>query len=138
MQAGPLLAKWARDLAAGRPLAVVDGTKGGRFRLVHPANVEALQGVVARALAVSRERGGVLIAKPELKKAVDYVDRHGRKAGLTGDQSFHSLRYAFASEQIAHYLAQGYTQKQAEAMTSADLGHGTQRTDFVRTVYSKK
>ncbi len=41
--------------------------------------------------------------------------------GLTGVYSPHSLRYAWAQDAIHHYLAQGFSRKEALAMVAMEL-----------------
>lgn len=57
-------------------------------------NQEAVRQAVKEALNIAGERDGHLIDKPDLKSAMDYWHNHLRDAGLTGEYSPHSLRYA--------------------------------------------
>ncbi|SPX19995.1 DNA-binding prophage protein [Escherichia coli] len=65
--------------------------------------------------------------------------------GLTGKYSPHSLRYAWAQDDIRRYLAQddirrylaqGFSEKEALAMVAMDLGHGDGRGRWVKQVYA--
>ena len=89
----------------------------------------------ARRLADSQ--GGVLIAKPDEKTAMCRYRNVMYQAGFRGKESGHSLRYAFAQEQIREYMAQGYSQAEALAMTSMDLGHGDGRGRYIAQVYQR-
>ena len=46
------------------------------------------------------------------------------RMGLTEQISPHSLRYAFTQEQVDQYLKQGYSEQEALAKATMDLGHG--------------
>lgn len=59
-------------------------------------------------------------ALPDLKSAMDYWHNHLGDAGLTGEYSPHSLRYAWAL-----------------AVTSTDLGHGDGRGKYIEQVYNR-
>lgn len=47
------------------------------------------------------------------------------KVGVVGIEARHSLRYASAVGQIQHYTALGFTDSEANAMASTDLGLAT-------------
>lgn len=59
------------------------------------------------------------------------------KAGLAVITPRNSLRYAWAQDAIRHYLAQGFSDKEALALTSMDLGHGDGRGRYVVQVYGR-
>lgn len=59
------------------------------------------------------------------------------EVGLSGNYTPHSLRYAWAQDAIRHYLAQGFSDKEALALTSMDLGHGDGRGRYVVQVYGR-
>jgi hypothetical protein len=44
-------------------------------------------------------------------------------------------RYAFAQERVQAYRAQGYSEREARAATSQDLGHGEGRGRYIASVY---
>nr|VUD23441.1 DNA-binding protein [Salmonella sp. NCTC 7297] len=79
------------------------------------------------ALSVAEQRSGRLIDQPSLQKAMNYWRRALAEAGLAGNYTPHSLRYAWAQDAIRHYLAQGFSDKEALALTAMDLGHGDGR-----------
>lgn len=58
--------------------------------------------------------------------------------GLTGAYSPHLLRYAWAQDAIRHYLSQGFSKKEAPAMTTMGLGHGDGRGRYVAQVYGRQ
>ena len=98
---------------------------------------EAVRQAVQEALNIAGERDGHLIDKSDLKSAMDYWHNHLRDAGLTGEYSPHSLRYAWAQDAIRYYEDQGLSHKEALAVTSTDLGHGDRRGRYIERVYIK-
>ena len=118
------LKTWDKQLEKGAErLPVIFGTKGGRPRMTQVINQEAVR------------QAGHLIDKPDLKSAMDYWHNHLRDAGLTGEYSPHSLRYAWAQDAIRYYEEQGLSHKEALAVTSTDLGHGDGRGRYIEQVY---
>lgn len=131
------LATWERQLQAGKPIRVIFGTKGGRPRDVMPADRERALATVRSARALADRQGGVLVAKPNEKEAMARYRNVMAAAGFVGRESGHSLRYAFAQAQIRAYTLGGYSQKEALALTSLDLGHGDGRGRYISQVYSR-
>lgn len=131
------LRTWQKQLAAGDPVRVIRGTKGGRARDVRPADQERALAAVQLALAVSGERGGHLLPKSDLKAALAFYSRQMHKAGFVGSEAGHSLRYAFAGDQLKAYQTQGFSRDEAAALTSCDLGHGDGRGRYIEQVYSR-
>lgn len=139
IRSGPTLSLWKRQVTSGIPITVIYGTKGGRRRDTHVPNRTLALAAIMDAMEVARKRGGKLIAKTTLKQADTWyrnaMSRYvTKKAGVTG----HSLRYAFTQESMARYAAQGYTVREARALTSMDLGHGDGRGRYVAMVYGRK
>lgn len=132
------LASWAKQLASGKPVHVIFGTKGGRPRLVHPANRQRAMEAVQAAQELAACQNGVLINKPDEKSAMNRYKNVMSCAGFKGKESGHALRYAFARDQIEAYLNFGYSKAEALALTSADLGHGDGRGRYVAQVYARK
>ncbi|MBS6740562.1 integrase domain-containing protein [Phytobacter diazotrophicus] len=133
------LKTWRQALERGDTrLTVVFGTKGGRPRETIILDAGAARKAVDKALAVAEDRHGRLIDKPDLKTAMKYWHSQASCLGLTGAYSPHSLRYAWAQDAIRHYLAQGFSEKEALAMTAMDLGHGDGRGRYVAQVYGRK
>jgi len=83
---------------------------------------------------VAEQHHGRLIDKPDLKSAMKYWHGQASRFVLTGAYSPHSLRYTWAQEVIRHYLAQGASENEAQAMTEMDLGHGYGRGRYVAQV----
>ncbi|ECA5216041.1 DNA-binding protein [Salmonella enterica subsp. enterica serovar Bareilly] len=133
------LKTWRQALERGDTrLTVVFGTKGGRPRETIILDAVAVRKALDNALAVAEDRHGRLIDKPDLKTAMKYWHSQASGLGLAGVYSPHSLRYAWAQDAICHYLAQGFCEKEALAMTTMDLGHGDGRGRYVAQVYGRK
>lgn len=131
------LASWERQLASGQPVRLIFGAKGGRARDIRPADPQRALEAVRAALRLSKAQGGVLIAKDGEKAAMSRYRNVMSASGFVGRESGHSLRYAFAREQIAAYQQQGFTKDEALAQTSLDLGHGDGRGRWIEQVYSR-
>lgn len=119
-------------------VTVIGGTKGGRPRVtfIDSDRFEKVKEICARAISLQSEtKGGFLIDKPTLAQAVRRYSNESRAAGLTGDDSSHGARRAFAAEQYNFYIEQGRTQKEALAALACDLGHGDGRGQWVLNNY---
>lgn len=142
VMSGPHLNSWRASLEGRTALPVIisSGTKGGRIREL-PASLipdkQAALEAIKFAQSIAAERDGNLIDKPTLEQAVNRWDNETRAIGLKGENSAHSLRYAFAVEAIEKMKEQGLSEKQAYALTSCLLGHGEGRGRWVRQVYSR-
>ncbi|ECD9467705.1 integrase domain-containing protein [Salmonella enterica] len=141
------LKTWRQALERGDArLTVVFGTKGGRPRETIILDAGAVRKALDNALAVAEDHHGRLIEdhhgrlidKPDLKSAMKYWHSLASRLGLTGAYSPHSLRYAWAQDAIRHYLAQGFCEKEALAMTAMDLGHGDGRGRYMAQVYGRE
>lgn len=130
---------WSRQLDKGaEQLFVVFGTKGGRPRMTQVVERDVIHQTVRCGLQITKARHGRLIDKPDLKSAMTYWRHHLSEAGLTGEYSPHSLRYAWAQDAIRFYERRGLSEKEALAATSMDLGHGDGRGRYIKQVYAKK
>ncbi|WP_079792962.1 integrase domain-containing protein [Salmonella enterica] len=139
VQSAQSLRTWKQALERGDTrLTVVFGTKGGRPRETMILDAGAVRKALDNALTVAEDRHGRLIDKPDLKSAMKYWHSQASRLGLTGAYSPHSLRYAWAQDAIRHYLAQGFGEKEALAMTAMDLGHGDGRGRYVAQVYGRR
>jgi len=139
VQSAQSLKTWKQALERGESrLTVVFGTKGGRPRETIILDAIAVRKALDNALAVAEDRHGRLIDKSDLKSAMKYWHSQASRLGLTGAYSPHSLRYAWAQDTIRHYLAQGFCEKEALAMTAMNLGHGDGRGRYVAQVYGRK
>ena len=136
VQSAQSLKTWKQSLDRGNSrLTVVFGTKGGRPRETVILDAVAVRKTLDNALAVAEDHHARLIDKPDLKSAMKYWHSQASRAGLTGAYSPHSLRYAWAQDAIRHYLAQGFSEKEALAMVAMDLSHGDGRGRYVAQVY---
>jgi hypothetical protein len=132
-----MLQQWQKQLQQGYA-RITAGTKGGRPReTLVAAHGRALTAVTA-ALAAATVNGGHVISAATGKQAYDHVRNTYAAAGMEGKQSSHSLRYAWAQEQLAAYKAQGISERQARQELSQDLGHGDGRGRYVAMVYCRK
>lgn len=133
------LKTWQTALNQGKTtLPIIFGTKGGRPRETRIINPDRVKQAIDFAIKVSKQQNGKLINKPNLKQAMTYWRNQTRAIGLSGTIAPHSLRYAWAQDAIQYYQQQGYTNKEALAMTSMDLGHGDGRGRYVKQVYNLK
>ncbi|QTF09688.1 DNA-binding protein [Brenneria izadpanahii] len=138
VQCAQSLRTWKQALERGESrLTIVFGTKGGRPRETIILDAGAVRKALENALAVAESRNGRLIDKPDLKSAMKYWHGQASRIGLTGAYSPHSLRYAWAQDAIRYYLAQGFSEKEALALTAMDLGHGDGRGRYVAQVYGR-
>ncbi len=116
---------------------VVFGTKGGRPRDTTIIDRQALDRVISNAIRVAENNNGKLIDKAGIHLAIDRYRNIVREAGLVGKYAPHSLRYAYSRDATAFHIRKGFSQKEAEALVSMDLGHGDGRGHYVARVYNK-
>jgi hypothetical protein len=133
------LARWQRELQERGCVRVVEGTKGGRPREVHPADLHRAQGAVQSAQAGLQATGQrYLVAQADGSTTTGLRQAQGVYRNLchrAGIQS-HAARYAFARERLEAYRNEGYSEREARAATSQDLGHGDGRGRFIASVYA--
>lgn len=105
VQSSQSLKTWQMALEKGKKhIHVIFGTKGGRPRDVYIIDPQKALQVINNALVIIHQQSGKLINKPNLKQAMTYWRNQTCRLGLTGKISPHSLRYAFAQQQIQYYL----------------------------------
>lgn len=132
------LKTWKQALERGETrLTVVFGTKGHRPRETVILDTGAVKKTLENALSVAEQRNGRLIDQPGLQQAMNYWRGALAEVGLSGNYTPHSLRYAWAQDAIRHYLAQGFSDKEALALTAMGLGHGDGRGRYVAQVYGR-
>lgn len=140
VMSGPDLARWEGALQEATTelpeVRVARGTKGGRLRQVAIIEVSATLEALARARGVARSLGGCLISG-ELPQALARVYAVTARIGMTGVHSPHSARYGYCCRLLCHLHAQKWSERDALAKAANVLGHGAQRTDWVRTVYGQ-
>jgi len=134
------LARWQRELQERGCVRVVEGTKGGRPREVHPADLDRAQTALQRAQAVLEVTGQpYLVARADggattgLRQALGVYRNLCHRAGIQS----HGARYAFARERVQAYRNQGYSEREARAAAAQDLGHGDGRGRYIASVYAR-
>jgi hypothetical protein len=131
------LSRWERELREHGRVRVVEGTKGGRPRDAHPANLERALVAIQQAQSVLQAtQQRYLVTRADgaaagLKQALGVYRNVCYRAKLQS----HAARYAFAQSQVQAYRAEGYSEREARAATSQDLGHGDGRGRYVVSVY---
>lgn len=140
VQAAKSIKTWKQAILRGEDkVRVVFGTKGGRPRDTRIVDREKVISAINNAISHAEKHNGKLIDKPSLKQAMTrYINVMRRDGGLVSKESNHSLRYAYAQDAEAYYKSQGFSEKEAYALTSMDLGHGDGRGDYIKRVYSQK
>jgi hypothetical protein len=131
------LSRWERELREHGRVRVIEGTKGGRPRDAHPAHLERALGAIQQAQSVLQAtQQPYLVTRADgaaagLKQALGVYRNVCYRAKLQS----HAARYAFAQSQVEAYRAEGYSEREARAATSQDLGHGDGRGRYVASVY---
>lgn len=141
VQSAKSLKTWQKALMRGdNKLQIIFGTKGGRARMTTVVDRPKVLEAVNNALSHCKKQNGKLIEKSELKSALNhYINVLRRDGGLTGGKETpHSLRYSYARDAMHFHIANGYSYKEALALTSMDLGHGDGRGTYIENVYCQK
>ncbi|WP_079957452.1 integrase domain-containing protein, partial [Salmonella enterica] len=140
VQAAKSIKTWKQAILRGdERVRVIFGTKGGRARDTRVVDKEKVLSAINEAILCAEKNNGKLIDMPSLQQALDrYINIMRRVGGLKYENSNHSLRYAYAQDAEKYYISKGFTQKEASALTSIDLGHGDGRGDYIKRVYSQK
>jgi hypothetical protein len=118
---------------------IIEGTKGGRARDVHPADLNRALTAIERAQATLKALGRrYLVTRADgsatsgLKQALGIYRNVCHRAGVQS----HAARYAFTQERMQAYRSDGLSEREARAATSLDLGHGDGRGRYVASVYA--
>lgn len=128
------LSRWEKELLAGYAKISL-GTKGGREReTLVQRQTRALE-AVQNALKYAQKNSGYVLRGKDYKSALTSLQYAYRASGMVGEYSSHSLRYAFAQEQYKFYKDSGLTDKAARVEVSKDLGHGSGRDRWIKSVY---
>lgn len=135
----PSLKTWIRSLPSTGKIRVVYGTKGGRPRdtRIPSALVQSALSAIDQAIDYTGQNDGKLIPGT-LKMAQSRYHRAVRSVGLIGECAPHSERYWFAARAFEGYRSQGFSEKEALAMVSMDLGHGDGRGRWVKSTYYQR
>ena len=134
------LARWHREIQERGHVRVIEGTKGGHARDVHPADLARARTAIGRAQAILKASGQrYLVTRADgsattgLKQALGIYRNVCHRAGIQS----HAARYAFAQERMQAYRNEGLSEREARAATSLDLGHGDARGRFIASVYAR-
>jgi hypothetical protein len=135
------LTRWHRELQERGYVRVIEGTKGGHARDVHPPDLSRARTAIERARATLKESGHrYLVTRANgavatgLKQALNIYRNVCHRAGVQS----HAARYAFARERIEAYRQhEGLSEREARAATSLDLGHGDGRGRYIASVYAR-
>lgn len=135
------LDRWQRELETHGKINVIDGCKGGPTmeRWAPIPDPDRFREALNEARQVIEDTGSRFVLqgqKPDdLKSAFHKYGNEARNAGLRGEISPHSLRYAYASEVVAKAEAEGDSRREALIRGSHALGHGDGRGRYVERVY---
>jgi hypothetical protein len=133
IRAGKSLKTWQKAIEQGQNTVRLSyGAKGGRPRDI--LILDRAQALLAVKEALSVMQDGRLLPG-ELKAAKNDYAHAAAEAGLKGEHSTHSLRYAWAQECFKTLQSQGYPKEEALALTSQYLGHGDGRGRWLKSVY---
>jgi hypothetical protein len=133
------LARWHRELEGRGCVRIVEGTKGGRARDVHPADLARARSAIERAQATLRTSGQrYLVTRADGTATTDLKQALGIYRNMCHRASIHShaARYSFTQERMQAYRNEGLSEREARAATSLDLGHGDGRGRYVASVYA--
>ncbi|EMX2421021.1 integrase domain-containing protein [Escherichia coli] len=138
VQSAKSLRTWKKALQRGdEKIRVIFGTKGGRERMTTVVDRDKVLDAVNYALKYASEHNERLIDRDNLKSAMDYylntLRRYGELKG--GDETAHGFRYSYAASAMKYHIMNGYSYKEALALTSIDLGHGDGRGRYIEQVY---
>lgn len=135
------LSRWQREMQDRGRICLIEGTKGGHKREVHPPDVNRALAAAQSALATLEATGQpYLLTRADgavtagLKQAVSVYKNLCSRAGIQN----HAARYAFARERMQAYRNQGFSEREARAATSLDLGHGDGRGRYIASVYVRE
>jgi hypothetical protein len=133
------LARWHREIEGRGCVRVIEGTKGGHARDVHPADLSRARTAIERAQATLSASGQrYLVTRADgtaatgLRQALGIYRNLCHRAGIQS----HAARYAFTEERMQAYRNDGFSEREARAATSLDLGHGDGRGRYVASVYA--
>jgi hypothetical protein len=127
-----------RELAQSGCARVFDGTKNGRPREVHPADIGRALAAVQRALEILETSGTRFLVTQ-----VNGAETTGLKQAANIYRNILQPRRAseprhplcLSEERIQAYRSDGYSVREARVATSLDLGHGDGRGRYVASVY---
>lgn len=134
---GDTLSRWLAELQADGRVTVMEGTKGGKSRIVTVQLIDPAILAVREAIDVAARQRDFLVVRADgsasggLKQARSIYHSWMSRAKVRP----HAARYAFARDQMRGYLASGFSLREAQLATSLDLGHGSGRGRWIKSVY---
>lgn len=134
---------WINELSAGcHRLTILSssGPKGGRPRTItisDPMRALVTQMITELDLWV-KNNDGFIISASSIKSAMRIYSRAIHSLGFRMPYSTHSFRYNWAIQQYRWYISLGYTSKMALMRLAEDLGHGSNRIYYVKSVYLRE
>jgi site-specific recombinase XerC len=131
------LSQWKLQLS-DEIVHIKQGTKGGRPRVATLHELNQAYDAIENARIIAEINKGYCVIARDLKQAYYRVNNVYRSCGLKEYCSSHSLRYAWAQDQLRHYLEEGFSQREARKKVSQDLGHGDGRGRYVASVYLRQ
>jgi integrase len=140
LMCGRDLRMWLNELMSGKTrLDVMRGAKNLRARVVEvlDAQREDTIKVIQAALeyAVAHNYEFITGRGKTLESAINRLKAILRRAGMTGELSFHSLRYTYAMDLALQLLDNGVAPYETLVRLSASLGHGPTRIAMVLNYY---
>ncbi|GAB2921052.1 hypothetical protein GCM10027093_69780 [Paraburkholderia jirisanensis] len=140
LMSAPDLQMWLEAIVRGDShVRVMRGTKNGRPRTVRllDARREQTRTVVHAALVYVTANGMRLISSQPatLEAAMNRFKSLLYRLGMSGEVSFHALRYTYALESANEMLAAGLSPYDTLVELSESLGHGPDRTRMILDHY---
>ncbi|QYD71019.1 integrase domain-containing protein [Paraburkholderia edwinii] len=134
------LPMWLEALARGdTTVRVMRGAKNGRPRQVRiiQARREQTQQIITSALAYAEEHNFRLIhgKNTTLEGSMGRLTFLIQRLGMSGEKSFHALRYTYALESANELLESGTSPYETLVQLSECLGHGRSRTQMILNHY---
>lgn len=132
--------RWERELKIYGKIHVIEGTKGNHPRWSEIPDPDRFREALAEAKQVLKETGERYVLTGEggtLESAYDKYGNETRAAGLRGEISPHSLRYAYTRDVTEKAVSEGNSRREALIRASHSLGHGDGRGRYVAQVYLK-
>lgn len=136
------LSSWKNEIEKTGKMTVIYGTKGGRKRIVDVSyNKDEVLNAIEKAQDVISENASdyLVVGKGgTLESARDRLHHQISSVLKDTDFSCHSARYSFAQNQVDTYKTMGYITRDAFALASLDLGHGSSRWRYIQHVYDQR
>jgi integrase len=140
LMCGRDLPMWRAALAAGKTeLPLLRGSKNGRPRsivVLENRRSETIR-VIDAALAYCKPRNFQFIVGQggNLRSTINRFNALARRIRMTGELSFHALRYSYALSVAQQCDDAGLPPYETLVLLSSALGHGQSRVFFIRAYY---